>query len=327
MKARKNPPSWTVAALAGLIVALVAPAKLAFGYSLRLARLTEEPLGAADMPATPTATATPGAESSAPATLPPTMTIPAGVAPAATVAPTTGPAAVESGSAPSPAAGAEPPPEAAAPTGGSQSETPELPPIEPGSTLTLQVSDSPLTGLIDNAPNPARAASMRVTEQARKEILEGRGNDAVRSLTGALSIDSSNPYAYFYLGRAYLAKKDYKQALTFFQRAEIGFGSDPLWLGETISFEGSADEQSGDTNAALAAYKRALDGAPNNLMARVGYGRLSATVQPDVTLSPGTEGVPPAPAVTGVEPPPESPGPESAPSESAPPVAEEPSPR
>jgi len=327
MKARTNPPSRTVAALAGLMVALVAPVESAFGYSLRLARLTEEPLGAVDMPATPAATATPEAGTSVPAAMPAAATTPAAAAPAATVAPATTPAAGEPAAAASPALEAGPAPEAAVSTAGGSSEMPELPPIEPGSALTLQVSDSPLSDLIDKAPNPARAASMRLTEQARKETLGGRSDAAIHTLSGALSIDSSNPYAYFYLGRAYLAKKDYKQALTFFQRAEIGFGSDPLWLGETISFEGSADEQSGDTSAALAAYKRALDGAPNNLMARVGYGRLSSTVQPDAAFPPGAEGVPPAPGATGVEPPPESPSPETAPSESAPPVAEEPPPR
>ncbi len=52
----------------------------------------------------------------------------------------------------------------------------------------------------------------------------------------ALSIDPSNPYVYFYLGSAYLIKKNYNQALTFFQRAEIGFNAiPPGWANASVS--------------------------------------------------------------------------------------------
>ena len=54
----------------------------------------------------------------------------------------------------------------------------------------------------------------------------------------AISIDPSNSYAYFYLGRAYIASKNYGQALTFFKRAEIGIAANSHWLGETLAFEG-----------------------------------------------------------------------------------------
>ena len=38
--------------------------------------------------------------------------------------------------------------------------------------------------------------------------------------------------------------------------------SDPTWLGETLSFEGACDEQSGQTAQAAAAYRGALDSSP-----------------------------------------------------------------
>jgi tetratricopeptide (TPR) repeat protein len=94
----------------------------------------------------------------------------------------------------------------------------------------------------------------------------------------AISIDPTDPYAYFYLGRTYMMKKDYPQALAFFGRSEVGLRAVPAWLGEVKSFEGACLEEQGKFPQAAAAYKQGLDAAPSNLRARAGYGRLSESV-------------------------------------------------
>lgn len=185
----------------------------------------------------------------------------------------------------------------------------ELPPLDVGSVQPkLRISDSPLTPLIEQASSPAFAASVRVTEQARKDILKERPDDAIHALGRALSIDPSNAYAYFYLGRAWLSRKDYGQALTFLKRAEVGFANNGDWLGETLTFEGLAYEQQNDAQAALAAYQQALQAEPGNLMARVGYSRLVSAMEPAPT-EPGsvstTEAAPP-PGESTPSPPPDS---------------------
>jgi tetratricopeptide repeat protein len=197
----------------------------------------------------------------------------------------------------------------------------QLPPLEPGSvTLSLRVSDSSLQGLITKEQNPARAASMRIAEQARTELLDGHPDEASRDLERAVSIDPSDPYAYFYLGRAYIAKKNYSQAMTFLKRAEIGFGSrNPLWLSETLGFEARAYEESGHDAAAAATYQQALQVNPGNLMARVGYTRLAPSLSPpEGAPAAGADAPPPAgapipgpPASSPPPPPPNSPPPPS----------------
>jgi len=138
---------------------------------------------------------------------------------------------------------------------------------------------------IKNAATPALAASLRLTEEARKELGDNDGIDgALRDLARAVSIDSDNPFAYFYLGRSYILRKNYGQALTFLRRAEIGFASRPDWLGETLSFEGVCNEELGHMPEAARAYQQALAAAPNNLMARVGYGRLSPVIAPPASM-------------------------------------------
>jgi hypothetical protein len=171
----------------------------------------------------------------------------------------------------------------------------QQPPLEAGSvTPSLRVSDSSLQGMIDKEQNPARAASMRIAEQARTELLAGHPDEASRDLARAVSIDPSDPYAYFYLGRAYIAKKNYSQAMTFLKRAEIGFGSrNPLWLSETLAFEALTYEESGHDTAAAAAYQQALQVNPGNLMARVGYTRLAPSA-PEGAPAAGEDEPPPA---------------------------------
>jgi hypothetical protein len=193
----------------------------------------------------------------------------------------------------------------------------DLPPVDLDASATLQVSRSPLTDVIAGAQTPARAASLRDTEQARQEVSDGRPAEAIHTLTRALSIDSSNPYAYFYLGRAYLLKGDCRQALTFLQRAEIGFANDQTWLGETLSFEGVCYEQVGQTADAATAYRRALGYSPNNVMARAGYGRLAPVAQAEPNATP-TAGIDTAPS-SQTPPPPAMPPPQAAPAEPNPP--------
>ena len=170
-----------------------------------------------------------------------------------------------------PAAG-EPAPEA------SPTEAP--PPYDVGSVQPAPpVSDQPLTTLIDTTKDePALNASLRFAEQGRKALETSKFDDAIRELGRAISIDPTDPYAYFYLGRTYMMKKDYPQALAFFGRSEVGLRAVPAWLGEVKSFEGACLEEQGKFPQAAAAYKQALDAAPSNLRARAGYGRLSESV-------------------------------------------------
>jgi tetratricopeptide repeat protein len=199
-------------------------------------------------------------------------------------------------------------PQAAAPA--------DIPPaMDIGSVApTAQISDSSLEPLINAAPTPARAASLRITETQRLELERGHADDAIRELEHAVSIDPSNSYAYFYLGRAYIARKSYAQALTFFKRAEIGLASNSAWLGEIYAFEGLSLEESGKSAEAEAAYQKALAATPGNLTARVGATRLNAFAPVAAAPSaPVADAAQPAPDEDEPPPPPDEPPPPPAP--------------
>jgi TolA-binding protein len=193
----------------------------------------------------------------------------------------------------------------------------DIAPLEVGSIAPqMQISDTPIDDLVRkvSATQPALAASLRITDQARDQILNHQEDDAIQTLQRAISIDGSNPYAYFYVGRAFLAKKNYDQSITFFKRAESRFATNPAWLGETLAFEGLANEQSGQTATAIACYQKTLVAVPGNLMARVGLTRLGGdqtapAVQPVSTDNAGS-GAPPPPDGSTIAPPPNSPPPQ-----------------
>jgi hypothetical protein len=191
----------------------------------------------------------------------------------------------------------------------------EVPPALDLGTLNTgpDLSNVSLEPEIKRADSPARAASLRLTEDARKELASGKAADALRNLGRAVSIDPADPFEYFYLGRTYVAKQNCAQALTFLKRAEIGFASRPDWLGQTIGLEGACYEEMGSMNEASDAYRRALTHAPNNLAARIGYSRLAGSVAPVGTLDA------PPPMVQEAGPPPSGPANDNPPEEAPPP--------
>ncbi len=183
-----------------------------------------------------------------------------------------------------------------------------------------QLSDRSLSTDIGAAALPTRKTSMRIADRARRELLKHQPDEAMRTLGRALSIDAGDPYVYFYLGRAYLMKHNYQQALTFWERAAIGFADNPKWLSEVLSFEGAVKERLGETDEARADFARAVKLAPDNQLAKDGYARLGPPAPPPEAEPTAETG--PAEA----EPPPEEAAPPPPPGAEEPPPAEEPLP-
>jgi hypothetical protein len=319
--------SWGGIALRSLLIAQafvlgmtrIGGAEPLAGPPMILAQITEERLPAEELPsATPTAAAPQAAGSLSAGT----GEQPLGE-PAAGAAELPGPPDTES----SASAGAEiwtPAPIAtdalAEPGEATPSPIATLPPPAldlSASNIGLDLSSASLEPEIKKAATPDLAASLRVTEQARLELAKGDANTALRDLGHAVSIDPGNPFAYYYLGRTYLARHDYVQAGTFFQRAELGFTGRPDWLGETLSYAGACDEQLGRSSDAAQAYQHAVTLAPGNFRAVAGNSRLGANAGPvsglDLAAPPEQSAGPPPPE--SVAPPapdePEAPGPDS----------------
>jgi len=84
-------------------------------------------------------------------------------------------------------------------------------------------------------------------------------------LARAVSLDPSDAFAYYYLGRGYLTKGNYTQALTFFRREGIGFNGRRKWAAEALSYEGICDEELGKPTDAAQAYNGSFDERENKV--------------------------------------------------------------
>jgi len=199
----------------------------------------------------------------------------------------------------------------------SASLTPPAPALDADAlTIGPELGNKSLEPEINKAAGPALVASLRLAESARKRLGDGHIDDAMRDLARAVSLDPADAFAYYYLARAYLARRDYTQALTFFRRAEIGFSGRADWTAEALSYEGLCNEELSKPTDAAQAYKRALAVSPNNFRARVGYGRVVSIVGPvekvdapppaqDLAIPPPSAPDEPAPTEEPPPPPPE----------------------
>jgi TolA-binding protein len=199
-------------------------------------------------------------------------------------------------------------------TSGSMPAGASPPPALDAASVTVgpQLGDESLEPEIRKAIAPTLAASLRLTDSARKLLAQGQVDDAMRGLARAISLDPADAFAYYYLGRAYFAKRNYAQAATFFRRAEIGFDGRADWTAEALSYQGLCDEELGKDTSAAQAYKQALAAAPDNFRARIGYGRLATIAVPGdngEAASSGQNLALPPPVETDESAPPEQPPP------------------
>ena len=280
--------SLALAGVAGIVVASTAPnarATVSSGRrvesakpapSCRVAQISEEDVPSNKAAGGPADTS--GASGQAPGSLEDWQQVPSNA-----------PAQNKSAQPPAPPGGmqaAPSPSTAATPQVSSASLTRAIPPGPPPALDVTAITTSPdpseatLEREVKSARSPSLAASIRLTEQARRELAIGKTDDAIRTLGRAVSIEPANPFQYFYLGRAYMVRKNYAQAVTFLKRAELGFGTRPDWLGATLSYEGACYEVLGKMVDAAHAYQRAFAVSPNNLMARVGFSRLAPLIAP-----------------------------------------------
>lgn len=128
----------------------------------------------------------------------------------------------------------------------------------------------PLTVLINPRTPARRAASLRLTEEARRLIDMGQNGEAIQKLDRAIPLDPLNPYVYFFLAWSHQHIGNSKQSLTFIAEAERLFGPDGPWLSEVHALRGKVFQSLGELEKARAEYTMALRLDPANPRAQEG---------------------------------------------------------
>ncbi|MBI3062707.1 MAG: tetratricopeptide repeat protein, partial [Deltaproteobacteria bacterium] len=85
--------------------------------------------------------------------------------------------------------------------------------------------DGSLIAKITPRTPPQRAASLRLTEEGRKFIESGDYAKALGRLEKTISIDSTNPYGYYYLAQTHFRLGRHQDSLNFLDVAESLLGN------------------------------------------------------------------------------------------------------
>jgi tetratricopeptide (TPR) repeat protein len=119
-----------------------------------------------------------------------------------------------------------------------------------------------------------QAASLQLTQEGRDYLRSGRLEEAMSKFQKAISLSSSNPYAYYYLGEARYRRQEYHQSLPLLDKAELFFLRDPVWLSRVHVLRGKNYEALSRFEEAKDQYRQALAEDPNNPEAQQGIQRL-----------------------------------------------------
>ena len=140
--------------------------------------------------------------------------------------------------------------------------------------------DSSLIAKISPRTSPQRAASLRLTEEGRKLIEAGEYAKALGRLEKTISIDSTNPYGYYYLAQSHFYLGRYQESLNFLDVAESLLSNESYWLAEVFALKGENLHALGFLQKADASYSQALRLNPGNRLAAEGLSNVRGETQP-----------------------------------------------
>lgn len=136
------------------------------------------------------------------------------------------------------------------------------------------VVEKPLTDLIHPSTTPQMAASLRLTEEGKNYLNSGNLIKASEVLEKAITIDTANPYAYYYFAKLRSERREHKQSLGLLSKAEMLFKDNPHWLSDVYSLMGKNHESLFQYNDAKKRHEQALKLNSENIEAKEGMERL-----------------------------------------------------
>ncbi len=107
------------------------------------------------------------------------------------------------------------------------------------------------------AKSPQREASMQKVNLAKGQLERGKADAAIRTLEGAIRIDTGNGEAFILLARAWKQKGEKRKALEFAKKAELLYQKQPVKLREVFLLESDLYRELGDSVKAVALRQKA----------------------------------------------------------------------
>lgn len=147
--------------------------------------------------------------------------------------------------------------------------------------VSPQPENLSLIAMISPQTPPRSALSLRLAEEGRKFLEDQEYARGLARLERAISMDSRNRFAYYYLAEAHHALDHHKQSLNFLEIVEAHFADQPIWLARIHALRGKNFESLGFFERADESYVRALKLDPRNPVALEGISEMRwATPKP-----------------------------------------------
>lgn len=112
---------------------------------------------------------------------------------------------------------------------------------------------------LPEATNPARGASLTLSQEGRLAWLNRDPERARQKLQSALQVWGANPWAKYYLGLLELDAGHYAQAVNFAREATRGLRHNAFWNARAHLLLATALERGGDQDGAFAARTKAAN--------------------------------------------------------------------
>lgn len=134
-------------------------------------------------------------------------------------------------------------------------------PRGPEAVAPVYTDSEPLMTYVDDDDTPQRKAAMRMMDQA---LSNPRPRDLISDLEGALKLDPRNPFAYYFLAKAYVQKQDFSHAEVMARKAEQLFNDKPVWRGKAIVLQAQARSGLSQPEKARSLFEKARSVDPAN---------------------------------------------------------------
>jgi len=153
-------------------------------------------------------------------------------------------------------------------------EVAAVPSSQPETAAPNALSEAVLPQIGPKTP-PNVAAALRLIDDGRQQLAQGRYDQALERFERSVAIDPTNAYGYYYLAQLYSLTKKYDQASAFAARAvTLAARSDRTLQARAYGLQAAVFEEVGRYADARRAYEKAIQADPNNLAARTGMTRL-----------------------------------------------------
>ena len=121
---------------------------------------------------------------------------------------------------------------------------------------------------------PKQKISLHLSQKGEQALLQGKFTEASSTLSKAIDLDPSNPFAYYFLGETHYQTGEYQLSIALLEKTERLLGNNTFWRSKTFVLMGSNYEALKNFPKAISLFEMALISDQHNVIAKDGLDRI-----------------------------------------------------